>query len=682
MPGAPAGLTQAYYQDYVFYRHGTRLVYDLPEEATRIRFGDIAPDITGFQTAPDLFGLSVQQSYAQLQPGKSIRPTGSHSFSIERPSSVDIVIDGVLFRHIKLAPGNYNLSDIPLRAGANDVKLIITDDAGAHQTLEFRAFSGGELLQPGISEWSFNAGVKSYDRGAVQQAGSPANNALPSNVTVVGKSSAFQQREYLFDQPAVTGYYRTGVTTALTVETNGQADGRVAMGGAGFATETIYGLFTGDVSASASYAGGAGFAVQLGYGYDRFDWFGPYKSTLRLLGEYRSLDYETVGGFNTPIAYNTSLGATYAQKLPYEVTAGLSFSVYLLDQPGEGNRWQTDLSLSKQLMPDLTGSLSLGYGRDQSSQTAAGSAYSQNGFQALVRLAWSPEPQTRTLASYDSRSQTADVSASRTSETQGVGSWTASADAMVQATGQDAVNGSVSYVANRADVSVNHSAGLAGIGYDGVSGIASTQERTSVSVASSVVYADGAWGVGRPVSNSFALVAPHRSLEGSPVIVGDANAPIAHSDFLGPAVIPNLAAYRQARLPYDAPEAPTGYDLGTAAYDISASYKSGYVLQAGSAYTVTAMGTLQDANGEPIPLLAGTAREANKPDGRKIELFTNRAGRFGAQGLAPGRWVIEMPTEFWAHALCHCRPRGDKGPLQRGCAQTIGRGQLMTEGMR
>jgi outer membrane usher protein len=28
-----------------------------------------------------------------------------------------------------------------------------------------------------------------------------------------------------------------------------------------------------------------------------------------------------------------------------------------------------------------------------------------------------------------------------------------------------------------------------------------------------------------------------------------------------------------------------------------------------------------------------------------VELFTNRTGSFGAQGLAPGKWIIEMPTE-------------------------------------
>jgi outer membrane usher protein len=647
--GAPAGLTQAYYQDYVFYRHGTRLVYDLPEDAMRIRFGDFAPDITGFQGGPDLLGVSIQQSYKQLQPGKTIRPTGSHSFSIERPSNVDIIIDGVLFKHIRLAPGNYNLSDIPLRAGANDVQLVIMDDTGTRRTLEFKAFSGNDLLAPGVSEWSFSGGIKSYDQGVVQLPGSPG--AMPPNVSVVNKSSAYQQRQYYFDRPVATGYYRVGVTTALTVEANTQADERAAMSGAGFATQTVYGLFTGELSASASYSGQAGFAAQLGYGYDRFDWFGPYKSALRLLAEYRSPDYEPVGTFNSAPLYNESVAASYTQKLPYDVSGGLSFSLSHLDSQSAafaatgGNHWEADLSLSKNLTHEISGSLSLGYGRNTESQNYAGSIYNQNGFQTLVRLVWTPDLQTRTMASYDSRAQIGEVSGTRNSETQGVGSWSATADAQVQPENRDAVNGSVSYAANRANVTVAHTAGLAGVGFDGASNVASTEERTSVSVASSLVYADGSWGVGRPVTNSFALVTPHQSLEGSPVVLGGTNATVAQTDILGPAVVPNLAAYRQTRLQYDAPGAPSGYDLGSANFDINSLYRAGYTLQVGSAYTVTAMGTLQDANGEPIPLLAGVARETSKPDGRKVELFTNRAGRFGAQGLAPGRWVIELPTE-------------------------------------
>ena len=364
--GSPTEFAQNYFQTYVLYRRGTRLVYDLPEEAIRFRAGDITPEYAGFQTSSDLLGISAEKSYAQLQPGKSIRPTGAHSFRIERLSNVDIIVDEALFRRIRLAPGNYNLSDLPLRPGANNVKLVIEDDAGARQTLEFTAFSGNELLAPGISEWSVNAGIKSYDQGVASNA---ANTLGSSNYTVVSKTSKFYgQRDYYFNQPAATGIYRTGIMTALTADANVQADNQVALAGAGFATQTIAGLFKAELAGSEKYNGGPGYAIQLGYGYDKIDWFGPYKTAFHVLGEYRSNDFATVGTFQSVQDYYAYAAAAYSQQLPFDVSAGLSFSYYLLNPSttlNASDRWEADFTLSKQLWDNVTGSLSAGYGRDQ-----------------------------------------------------------------------------------------------------------------------------------------------------------------------------------------------------------------------------------------------------------------------------------------------------------------------------
>ena len=337
-----------YFQDYVFYRRGTRLVYDLPDEAIRVRVGDVSPAYTGFQTAPDLLGISADVAYAQLQPQKSIRPTGAHSFRIERPSNVDILVDNVLIKHIRLGPGNYNLTDLPLNPGANNVKLVIEDDTGQRQTLEFTGFSGQELLAPGISEWSVNAGIKSYDMGVVESGLSPAISS-PINTTLVNKNSSnsfYAQRQYFFDQPAVTGFYRTGILDWLTTNSNFQSDTHVVMAGAGIAAQTIDGLFTAKLAASDVYSGGAGFALQLGYDYDKFNWFG-YSSSFRIIGEYRTHDFETVGTYAAPLNYSAYAAASYSQHLPWSLTGGLSFSYYFADHTiasDPGNRWQADAS--------------------------------------------------------------------------------------------------------------------------------------------------------------------------------------------------------------------------------------------------------------------------------------------------------------------------------------------------
>jgi outer membrane usher protein len=70
----------------------------------------------------------------------------------------------------------------------------------------------------------------------------------------------------------------------------------------------------------------------------------------------------------------------------------------------------------------------------------------------------------------------------------------------------------------------------------------------------------------------------------------------------------------------------------------------------GDHYSVN--GSLVDAEGEPVALLTGEAYEG-QPKGRKVTVFTNRVGRFGAQGLRPGCWVLDMATEAEKDPLCN-----------------------------
>jgi outer membrane usher protein len=57
---------------------------------------------------------------------------------------------------------------------------------------------------------------------------------------------------------------------------------------------------------------------------------------------------------------------------------------------------------------------------------------------------------------------------------------------------------------------------------------------------------------------------------------------------------------------------------------------------------VTAVGRLIDAAGTPLSLMSGSAISTDRPGAEPVGLFTNREGRFGASGLAPGRWLITM----------------------------------------
>jgi outer membrane usher protein len=113
---------------------------------------------------------------------------------------------------------------------------------------------------------------------------------------------------------------------------------------------------------------------------------------------------------------------------------------------------------------------------------------------------------------------------------------------------------------------------------------------------------------------------------------------------LGTALETNLSAYAERTITVDATSAPPGYDLGSGSFRVFPPYRAGYKFVVGSDYSITAIGRLLDADGAPLVLISGQAVEVAKSDQPPIVLFTNRDGRFGASGLRPGQWRIEMGT--------------------------------------
>ena len=65
----------------------------------------------------------------------------------------------------------------------------------------------------------------------------------------------------------------------------------------------------------------------------------------------------------------------------------------------------------------------------------------------------------------------------------------------------------------------------------------------------------------------------------------------------------------------------------------------------GSDYNLMVVGRLVGRDGQPVRLLAGKAVDLGNAKHLALTIFTSRDGRFGAQGLRPGRWRIDMPTE-------------------------------------
>jgi hypothetical protein len=173
-------------------RRYSRLVYDLPDQRIRMQFGDVEQQTTSFQRTTDVLGMAIEKSVRKLAPGEVLSPTVGSFFSIERPSDVDVLINGTITQRLKLRPGNYNIRDLPLVAGANDIELIIMDDRGQRHTVVLSTFADAKMLAMGGSEWAASAGLPSY---------------------LVDGERTYRSSEYL-----ASGLYRYGLTDRLSLE--------------------------------------------------------------------------------------------------------------------------------------------------------------------------------------------------------------------------------------------------------------------------------------------------------------------------------------------------------------------------------------------------------------------------------------------------------------------------------
>ena len=297
----------AYGETSGFKRETSRLIYDMPDQSLRLEIGDVDPLGTSLQRATDLLGVSLEKSESKLNPGANIHPLGQSSFRIDRASDVDVLVNGAVLQRLHLPPGNYNVRDLPLTTGSNEVQLEISNDTGEKQILSFKTFFDSKLLAQGKSEWGVSAGAPSYFLN--------------------------EERVYSSKQLMGTGFFRYGLSDQLTGLAHLQADQYVSMGGVGATRQTPWGIFDAGIAASGGELGFGG-ALDLNWALINFSGLlAEHKESILVSAEYRTTpDFHTPGEFvNSPanvlsseLNYALRLNASYSAPLGFETTGTLA----------------------------------------------------------------------------------------------------------------------------------------------------------------------------------------------------------------------------------------------------------------------------------------------------------------------------------------------------------------------
>ena len=577
-------------------RRELRLVRDLPERQIRVQLGDLAYETAGFQRRQALGGLTVATNF-DLQPYRVVEPAGSRKFTLDLPSRVEVIVNGRLVRSMQLLPGRYNLRDFRLGTGINDITIRLRDSLGRERELHFGLSFEPRLLAVGTSEFSLSVGVPTVESDVIR---------------------------YDRDNFGYSLFHRYGLSQGLTLGASLQGDEQRHLFGLEAVVASPWGSLRVDAAVSDDDTAGTSHAGRLQYEY--YDATTRNRTRRRWIVSMlsRGRRFTGVGGAvpDNPTAYEFS--ASVSQEFWSTGVRGSVASVYALGRGDTPDSSTVSMSLRRRLFRDWEVELSL----DRT--LASGKRPDQSAF---VTVTWKSRERNHSVRlDHDTTDHATRLEWQRT-PSQTVGG-TATSLGVTRRPDQYELGGSLQHVGARfeAELFQRSTSARTARGLD--------EHRTLVRVSSALAFAGGAFAISRPISQSFALVVPHKSLAGRTIGVDRSGGGGVQIDRLGPAVIPNLVPYQVRAVSIDAPDLPPGFSLGEEFFATRPTYKSGLLIRVGRDATAVVRGRLM-VDGVPVRLQAGLVRALGEAR-PELVLFTNRNGKFSRGGLRPGRYELSM----------------------------------------
>ncbi len=580
------------------------IIHDIPSINGRLFLGRVQAQASSYQSQPELYGFTVRkESIIKYQTKPGFYELFSE-FTIETPSIVRIKLNGLTYRTMNMSPGNYRILDLPFTFGLNDFVLEIQDSSGKITQKQATIPRELNLLEEGVSDYSFSAGV--------------------------GRIST--------NQPFLSGYFRYGFSPRFTAGFTAQADLRSSLAGVSFIMASMIGNFTGNANMvyawdgrSNPLSGTASLQYKLNF---------PGRESIPTLG--LSVDYISEG-FAAPIPSTTQ--TTYKESLRFGgqlgarvgKAAGMSLSMYHTQSSDPSSDGTTTAGLS----------LNQGLGTGASMTFIINANFkpaSKPDITATIMLFVLPKDKPgRSMSLIQSGDGSNNIN------------FIDKIDAL----------GGINMNARASNVMPGHPDGSSvGIGFsrqDNVSALelsgdfdldpatpASRLGRIRLGGSTSLVFANQYLAFTRQVTDSFVLFAPSRTMKGQKVYVRVDSGGNAVSPNARPVILP-LTSYRPSVGYFDLPEAPPDMLPRIQTALLVPSYKSGVIYASDILRRYKVVGTLVTAEGKPVSYMAGDIVDMSGTS--FTSTFTDEEGNFEIYDLEPGMYRIEWPdfigiTEF------------------------------------
>ena len=568
----------------------TSVTRDDPDRMETLRLGD-GVGASGLWGRPVRYGGARFTRNFSTQPGFVTLPQPALSGETALPAVLDVYVDGLRREHLEVPAGPFVVQNLPTMTGQGDVQVVVRDLLGREQLLTGTYITGVQQLRAGLHDFSYEAGWVREEFGLVSD-------------------------EYGRFFTAAT--HRYGFQDDLTGEARLEA-------GADAQTVGIGGVYAIPRIAAISNA----FAISHGdHGYGAMDVLSIQHSARRGLSLGARLQVAS--------EHFTQVGLAAGVPLPARsFSANAGHPVGPLGRVGLSYVNRDNFAPA----PDFEAvTLTLTRGFRYATVTLLG----------IDRISPSPEYSIGlTLTAPIGRRESASVGTRHSEPAAGAGSSQAYARVQRSLPEQEGWGYRVLVQQTETDGTASVTSGEAGVGVNGEHGSYGLEAATFDEVETYRATLGGSVGTmgghafaSRKLSRSFAVV----ETGASDVDLLVNNRLAAHTNDEGVAILPYLQPYEGNVVRIDTSNVPLDVEVHSGEFQAVPYYRSGVLIPLDVRRTRSAVLTLLQANGRPVPTgavatLVATGAEA--PVGRHGKTFLTQ--------LAPGDNVVDIR---WNHTTC------------------------------
>jgi outer membrane usher protein len=220
-----------------FVRGLSNIIYDYHPKLVRITLGDSFVSTGELGVGMFIGGLSISKNFA-IDPYYIRQPSLGYSGSALTPSTLDVYVNGARVRSTAIAPGPFQVQNLPVNVGTGNVRYVLRDAFGQQHAVDSNYSIVGNQLAKGTTEYNYSVGFSRYNLG---------------------------RESFDYRRLGAIGYHRVGLTDKLTMSTRLEARTDLVSGGATFQTVFRQGnaSFSGAASGGKGHSGVAG-SVRLG----------------------------------------------------------------------------------------------------------------------------------------------------------------------------------------------------------------------------------------------------------------------------------------------------------------------------------------------------------------------------------------------------------------------------------